>query len=47
MNTTTPKHTATYSFTTCKRCGYMVAMDEELCKACQNQNSQGQTLFNN
>ena len=45
MNTTAPKHTATYSFTTCKRCGYIITTDEELCQACQNQKENNQKIF--
>ncbi len=45
MNTTAPKHTATYSFTTCKRCGYIIAAEEELCEDCQNQTETNPSLF--
>ncbi len=45
MNTTAPRHTATYNFTTCKRCGYIIAAEEELCKACQNETDTNPKLF--
>lgn len=47
MNTTAPRHTATYSFTTCKRCGYIITAEEELCQACKDQkeNTTNNTLL--
>jgi RNA polymerase subunit RPABC4/transcription elongation factor Spt4 len=37
MNTTAPQNTTTYNFTTCKRCGYIIATEEEICEDCKNQ----------
>lgn len=45
MNTTAPKHATTYSFTTCKRCGYIIDAEEELCQACKEQKGTNPKLF--
>ncbi|MBP6920953.1 hypothetical protein KBB89_00165 [Candidatus Gracilibacteria bacterium] len=45
MNTTAPRNTAIYNFTTCKRCGYIIAAEEELCEDCQNQTETNPSLF--
>ena len=45
MNTTAPRHTETYTFTTCKRCGYLIQADEELCQKCQEETNNNNKLF--
>jgi len=45
MNTTAPRHAAIYNFTTCKRCGYIVALEEEFCQECLNQKESNQKIF--
>lgn len=45
MNTTAPRKTAIYNFTTCKRCGYIIPAEEEICEDCKNQKENNQKIF--